>query len=268
MQTWTSLLSEGLWICDLQYGIVCEDQPEVQTTTPTAAAVSGIEVVAPEPEPDLSSTTASEAPKEDWRERRLAQTTAKNKALQDEIDRLKREKEAQPLANGQASEAEIEARVATRASALAAKQEFDRRCTATANDGRVKFPDFDAKVSSLMKVVDSADETSVIRYNQMLDVAIETGKGPEILHLLGSDLNEASRILALPATRMAVELTKLAGNDKAMTAVGKPVQVIEGSGRSQGSIDPTDKTRSDQLDTATWMQRRMAQKAAQATSGR
>ena len=47
-------------------------------------------------------------------------------------------------------------------------------------------------------------------YNLFLDTAIETGEGPRLLHELGSNLDEAFRILSLPPTKMAVELAKRA----------------------------------------------------------
>ena len=69
---------------------------------------------------------------------------------------------------------------------------------------------------------------------QLAEAAFETGSAPEVLHHLGQDTEEASRIAALPPLKMAVEVAKLAGRLSApkSTPISKapaPVKPVNGS---------------------------------------
>jgi hypothetical protein len=155
-----------------------------------------------------------------------------------------------------------DAEVNRRAAAIAAQNEFNRSCNETAAAGRQQFPDFDTRVAELVKTIDQKDPSQVSAYNSFLAAAIETGEGPKLIHALGGDLNEASRIMALSPVKMAIELTKLATGATPMTRAPKPVTPVGSRGTSHEAIDASDPERSDKLDTATWMRRREAELAA------
>jgi hypothetical protein len=120
-------------------------------------------------------------------------------------------------------------------------------------------------VAGLRAVVDPADAPLLAQYNLLLDAAIETGEGPKIIHSLGSNPNEAARLLALPPVKMALEIAKLAQAKGAeLTAAPRPISPIGNRGASNERIDPDDVARADRLDTATWMRRREEQVKARA----
>lgn len=218
---------------------------------------------APEPEPD----PAPQGAKPDWRDRRIAQLTA----------RL-REAQAQPKPAAPAVDpspappagdpAEFRRQVQSEAARLSQQNAFTQACTDTAAAGRLAFPDFDARVGQLTQLVDQSDVTSVQQYNTLVSAAIETGQGAALIHRLGGDLNEASRLLSLPPIKLAVELARMAdrtmdgGHDTvgARKPLPKPITTVANRGASaNATIDPRDPDRADQLDTAEWMRRREAQ---------
>lgn len=227
------------------------------TPSPTPSATPAA-TPAPAVDPD------NDPSKPDWRDRRISQLTAQLRA--------KNVAAATPSpspAPGTVTltQAEIDEQVNSRASALAATNEFNRQTQEVVNAGRLAYPDFDSKTSALTKLVNVNDNAELTRYHEFLATTFETGKAAEILHALGGDLNEASRILALSPVKQAMELTKLAGKIAAppevdpITKAPKPITPVGNRGGSHTQIDPSDPERADTLDTKTWMQRREAQLA-------
>jgi hypothetical protein len=118
-------------------------------------------------------------------------------------------------------------------------------------------------VDELRKLADPNDPISMATYNGFLAAALETGEAPKLIYALGSDLNEANRILSLPPLKMAVELTKLAAKpEQQISKASKPITPLNGRGVAHEAVDPTDPTRADALSTKAWMERRNAQLAA------
>lgn len=234
---------------------VTEPPPPVEPPTEPPAVEPK---AAPPTEPPTEPTEPpKEPPSQDWRDRRIAQLTAR---LREEQAKNAKPPTADPPATAPGlTEADVERRAAE----LAATQTFNRMCNDAAQAGRQAYPDFDSKVNELRRLVDVNDPASVAAYNSMLAAAIETGEAPRLLHELGSDLNEASRILALPALKMGVELTRLAlgGVAPGGTRAPKPITPVRATGAPHTAIDPTDPDRSDALSTAEWMRRREAQLA-------
>lgn len=106
--------------------------------------------------------------------------------------------QAQPGARAY-TQAEFDAAVAARAEATA----FNRAADAMYNAGAEKFPDWKESVELL--------NAAGLMNKDVLDAAMATDAGSEVIHHLGTDIEEAQRIAALPPIRMAAELTKLAG---------------------------------------------------------
>jgi hypothetical protein len=212
-----------------------------------------------EAEPKAESKAEGKA--EDWRDKRIAKLTAK---LHELGEALKTTPKPEASSNVTDDPAEFNRRVEAVAEAKLAQVEFNRACNDVAKAGASTFGKevFDSRVQELSRLVDVRDPNSLATYNSFLAAAIETGAGEKIIHELGGDLNEASRVLALSPTKMAVELTKLAlraesGNE--LTKLGKPITPISRKGESHDAIDPSDTNRSDKLSTREWMARRMAQ---------
>jgi hypothetical protein len=164
-----------------------------------------------------------------------------------------------------------------RAAELAAQHDFDRRCDEVAISGRTSFPDFDTQVGNLVRLVDRADPASNAAYANFLTAAMETGAAPQLLHDLGQNLNEASRILAMKPVAMGVALAKLASSADtqspaastgSVSGAPRPLTPVGGRGSNKELIHPDDTSRADSLSTAEWMARRADQIRARREASR
>lgn len=220
--------------------------------------VEGAAAQAAEAEGKVKPKAKAGKASEDWRDKRLAALTAKTRALEQQLAEAKAAPQAEANPNH-------EAEVRAEAQRLRQVEEFNAACNKAVEDGRAEFPDFDAQVSNLKRVVDTTDPASQASYNQMLDAMLSTGEAPKLIYELGRDLNEANRIMGLTPARMGVELAKLASKTPApVTNAPKPISPIGQRGASHTQIDPRDTSRADQLSTAEWMARRNAQVRAKA----
>lgn len=196
----------------------------------------------------------------DWRDKRIAQLTAKWKEAEGRASAAAVPAGTPPAAA--ALDADLHARAAELATKLEAEREFNRRCNDTAEAGRTTFgeAEFNSRVTGLQRVVDMSDPQQVAQYNLLLDAVIETGAGPQLIHELGDDPNEAARLMALPPARLGIELARRAAKpEMQLTRAPKPVTPVAQRGGSAERIDPRDPTRADNLSTAEWMARRDAQ---------
>lgn len=197
----------------------------------------------------------------DWRDKRIAQLTAKLR-------------EAQPLKTAEsapgagalpaAGTPEFDQAVAQRAAGLAAQASFNQACEDVAKAGRTAFTDFDERISNFSNIVDQANPTEANAYAQLVATAIETGEGAKILHELGGDLNRAQTLLGLSPTKLAMELTRMAVGAtprREISQAAKPITPIGKTLSSDAEIRPDDPGRADKLSTKTWMERRNAQAA-------
>lgn len=230
-------------------------QPEVLADHSTGEAAP--EAAAPEAKPTAT----------DWRDREIARLRAR---LQEERSRTS-SPQVQPQATptqGAAPVPDLDSMVSARVAQL----EFDRRCAAAAEEGKKAFGEdaFQRSVQGLMNLVDRNDNQQVDRYNTFLLAALETGEAPKLVHSLGSDPDEAARIMALPATRMAVELTRLAAKEpQKISRAPRPINPVASTSRMNTSpILPDDPDRGDQLSTREWMRRREEQIATARAAGR
>lgn len=139
-------------------------------------------------------------------------------------------------------------------------------CNTIASDGKTRFGDpFLEKVAELRKLVDKDDPQSLLTYNSMLMAAHEAGDASATIMELGSDLNEAARVLAMSPIKMAAELTRKALARKAIDPTGaalllpKPITPLGRAGQQHTEIDPADPARAKDLPSAEWHQRRNAQ---------
>lgn len=205
----------------------------------------------PSPEP------APSAPQSDWRDKRIATLTRRLKEFQERGPAT-----PPPQQQNGYSQSDLDRLAESRARELAVIHEFNRRCDEVAVLGRSSFGEnnFNERISNLQKLVDANDPSSVQSYNSFLSAAIDTGEAAKLLHALGSDLDEAQRIMSLPATRMAVELTKRAmAPEVQVSNAPRPITTVGGRGVSHEAISPDDPDRSDHLSVAEWMRRREMQ---------
>jgi len=98
----------------------------------------------------------------------------------------------------------------------------------------------------------------------VLETALETGEAEAIIHSLGADLNEASRILSLPPVKMALEVGKLGAKAGALEAPLEPVSVKPlprpirpvGSSAPASGVRPDDPERGAEIPMDQWMKAR------------
>ena len=241
-----------------------ESPQPAPTETPTEPAV---EPEAPPPPP---------AARTDWRDRRIGELTQRNREQRAELERLRAQVGPQDpgrAPNGQyqspagyqgpggpPDQATIDQQIQQRAAVLAAGQEFNRRCNEVAEAGRRTYADFDTQVGRLVGLVDNQDPQSMAQYNEFLSTALETGEAPKLIHALGGDLNEASRILSMSPRQMAVELTRMAARPiTELSQAPRPINPAATSAQAQRTSTSPDDPGSDNMSTEEWMRRRNEQ---------
>lgn len=222
----------------------------------------GGEVAGQRESPPPSPTQAP--PPSDWRDKRIAALTRKLREMQDRGQAPAQPPQAQPPQppSQPFSQQDIDRLAEQRARELAIVHDFNRRCDEVAMMGRSSFGEaiFNERITNLQKLVDSTDPSSVQAYNSFLTAAMDTGDAAKLLHSLGGDLDEAQRILNLPATRMAVELTRRAMTPEAQVSnAPRPIQTVGGRGVTHEAISPDDPDRADHLGVSEWMRRREQQ---------
>lgn len=135
------------------------------------------------------------------------------------------------------------------ATRMLAEQRFNESCNKVYSTGKTEFPDFDQAVANLQAV-------GVNR--EFLELAATSDAGHKVLHHLGTDLDEAARILALPPVQMARELTKL--EYKLAQPVTKPVSKAPAPISPIGSGGVAASGLSDDLPIDEWMRRHSKRK--------
>lgn len=237
---------------------------ELQDVTPTEVeqTETGAEV---EQQQGSEATTEQEAEqqteqqqeqakKEPWFQKRIGELTREKYEAKRAADdaRAEAERLRQAIAQGQQSDQQqpdVQTLARQEAQKLVAEQRFNDACNKVYATGKSEFPDFDQAVSNLQMVGANRD---------FLDLATTSDAGHKLLHHLGSDLDEAARILALPPIQMARELTKL--EIKLSQPVAKPVSKAPAPIKPVGSGGATSTGLSDDLPIEEWMRRHSQRK--------
>lgn len=128
-------------------------------------------------------------------------------------------------------------RIREAAQKLNQAEQFNTRCNSVYETGKAEFPDFEQAVQNLGMLGVT---------QEFLAGAVGLDDAHKVLHALGSNPDEASRILSLPALQQGRELERLAS--KAPAKVVKPVSrapapistTVDGSGGS--TKDPSKMT--------------------------
>jgi len=173
-----------------------------------------------------ATTEATPAPAKEkpWYEVRIAQLTARTKALEEEVKtKTPAPTEAKPTTTTTTPATPAPVDVETRAAQLAAEREFNKTCDEIYARGKEEFKDFDSKISNFQKLGGLPPA--------LIEASIEAGPSHKILHYLGENMDEAARVLALPPLKMAVAVSKL--GDKlskapAVSQLDEPIKPISG----------------------------------------
>jgi len=233
-------------------------QPAVQTADPGGTSDSGVSDVSSKPS---GGELPAAAPPEDWRDKRFAKTTARMRELERQLEAAK----AAQAPGATPDEAAINAKAEERARAIAAQRAFDEKCNEVADQGRKVHKDFDTRVTDLRKLVDDKDPESVASYMNLVQAVLRTGeRAADVLHSIGGDLNEASRIMSLSPAEIGTEIGRLAySSEGAISKAPRPLQTTVGSRSAQHeSVSPDDPNRADSIPIEVWMERREAQMKA------
>lgn len=193
---------------------------------------------------------ADPAAKKDWRDRRIAQLTAQ----------LKSAKSTPAVAADPSAPQLDDAEVNRRANLIAQQNDFDRRCNDVAASGRKAFSDFDDRVGNMQHLYTPGNPAEEAAYVMLLQAALETDDPSRVMYELGGNMDLAEGLMKMSPVKMGMEMAKLASKQSAPepSAAPRPIVPIGQKGSANEQIDPGDKARSDNLSTATWMQRRQA----------
>lgn len=174
--------------------------------------------------------------REKWEERRLRiAAETRTKELE---DKLAAASAPAPAAGATGAAAPIVAPapvnldnlVNERVAQLRKQEDFNSRCTDLNILGVKEFSDFRTAIDNFNIFGGLGAHPSVVQ------IAIALPDGHKVLHHLGSNLDEAGRILALPPMLQAMELTKLSAQMKTNHISGAPAPISPLGG---GSPNPT-----------------------------
>lgn len=176
-----------------------------------------------------------------WFEKRIAELTREKYEARRAAEEAKQEAERirQALANPQQGQQEYKQQPADvntlaeqRARQMLAEQQLNQSIDKVWQAGKSEFPNFDQAVSNLQLVGAS---------REFVELAVSFDAGHKLIAHLGSDLDEAARILSLPPVHMARELTKLEmklsqPQPKPVSKAPAPISPLGSSGT--GEVDP------------------------------
>lgn len=117
---------------------------------------------------------------------------------------------------------------------LAARQ-FDDKCNEVYSSGKSEFGDFDDTLGNF-RMLGGLQQPFLEAVTQLPDAH-------RVLYALGSDMDNAARIMSLPPVPMAIELAKLASKPvsaKPVSNAPKPIRPIDGA--PKGNPDPSKMT--------------------------
>ncbi len=224
--------------------------------------------------PELDSTASPPAAeqsvkaKEDWREKRLKQLTAR---LREQESRAGAPQVDAATAPPAADPAALQAQIRAEAERLAAAQRFADQCNQAVEAGKQVFgaEQFNARVADLRKIVDPSNPNEAASYAQMIEQVIETGEAPKLIYALGADLNLASELMELSPAKRAMRLAQLAlaKGEPEPSAAPAPIKPITPKGETHTQISPADAAKADKLSTREWMARRQAEIDARRAKG-
>lgn len=233
---------------------------EEHAAAPPAVEVSDTgaenEATATEAEAAAGEEQTEEKPKQKpWFQRRIDELTRQRyeaeRRAEAALQLLQGKGEGEePKPGEKLSEAEVERRALAKAQELAAEQAFNQECNRIYEAGVKAFSDFDDAIQNFRMLGGLTPP--------MIEAAAATDMPEKVLYELGSNPDEAERIIKMTPTRMGVELAKLAQKLSApKPAVSKappPIKPVDGAGK--GEKDP------DKMSDAEWMEWRNKQIAA------
>lgn len=121
------------------------------------------------------------------------------------------------------SQEDFDKLVEERAVQKAQIDQFNHACDSVALAGRKEFADWDDAVKNLTMVGALGNNVPI----EFLQTAIELKNPQKILHHLSKNLEEAGKLVKMPATKMAVEMARIEAQLNAPAAPPPPVPVSQ-----------------------------------------
>lgn len=180
----------------------------------------------------------AELTKTRYAEKRRADGLEQDKRDLEERLRLIGKGEVKPGEEKPPSEEERRREVEAEARRLVDIERFNADCNRTLESGQKDFPDFEAARVDII----AAFGSTINRRPDFLEAINEIPDGHKVFYHLGKNLDEADRVLRLPPTKMAIELTKLSSAlgkppaPKPVSKVPAPITPIGGTGRAAGVV--------------------------------
>jgi hypothetical protein len=145
------------------------------------------------------------------------------------------------------SEADVERRAQERAVQIAATTRFNEECNKVAESGKTEYKDSWVQTLTNLNSVGATGEGS---NPEFLSMAIELNNPHKILHHLGNNPELAAKIVAMPPTKMALELARIEATVNAPKAAApaapvsnapSPIIPVQGAakGPTKDLADPT-----------------------------
>lgn len=213
---------------------------------------------------DAAAEGASQPPATDpapWARKRIDDLTREKNEAKRRADELEQQLRSAKGAKGdEAPEIDLEKEIDRRAAEKAAVQRFNDRCNDVFQTGKKEFPDFELTVERINRDLGTLPLDT-------LAALLEVDAPHKVLHHLGSDLNEAARVLSLPPLKQAMELARISANliavpTKAGTKAPPPITPrVGGSARGEPDLY------SEKMTTDEWMAEREKQLAAKRKAG-
>lgn len=230
--------------------------PAEQVTAELGAEVeqNSTEATTEQTQEQENETQEEKAKKEPWFQKRIGELTREKYEAKRAAEEARQQAEQyrQYLAQIQQGEqtvekpdVDVQTLAKQEAAKLVAEQRFNETCNKVYTEGKSEFPDFDQAVANLQMVGVNRD---------FLELATTSDAGAKLLHHLGTDLDEAARILSLPPVQMARELTKL--EYKLSQPQAKPVSKAPAPIKPIGSGGATDTGLRDDIPMDEWLRRR------------
>lgn len=209
----------------------------VEGTTETVAAVETPATEAVTTETPVTTEVKTEEPKKaPWFQTRIDHITKEKyeeKRARESAEARIRELEAQ-LSGGSTTQthaqpidpASIHRLAAEQAQEIVRQQNFNQSCNRVYESGKKELgPEFDTAIQNFNMLGGLAAHPALV------EVATTLPDGHKVLHHLGTNLDEASRILSLPPMQMALEVARISNEVKRakVSNAPPPIKPINGS---------------------------------------
>lgn len=247
---------------------VLDDQNQLESTTE-----EGEQDGSASPAEEEASKEPAKKPEKDWAQHRIDQLTRKR---YEEVGRVQRELDA---ANRRAEE--LEARlngtevkqdpqdVMSLAERIAAErisqQTFTQRCNTAVEQGEREYGEEFSKALTNLQSLEALFEDG--KPTELTNIVVESDNPAKLLHYLGTNKQEAARILALTPVQQARAIgaleVKLAAEKPQRSVSKAPEPISAVNAKAPATTGPSDKDTDDE-----WLVKRNAQIAAQRKAGR